>query len=194
MTDCPECARLRGESGSAFAEYEAHKDELAMTRKADKAFDSKRRAFEQARGRLRECHNREHQHRTEAHSGYGSSMELNSIEEKFRRLRESLLVGDAEGVQQTIFDLSPVHNGWATVPDEVVERLLTLLRRDEVYKSHLAGHVLNYFEFESPRLSGHQKWLCIGFLNAHGDKFTDVHSRQVVTELRAGDYLAGGAA
>jgi hypothetical protein len=135
MTDCPECARLRGESALAFSEYTARKDDLAMTRKADKSFATKRRAFEQAQGRHRECHKREQHHRIEAHSGHGSSAESNRVVEKFGRLRECLDIGDADGVQQTIFDLSPIHNGWAAVPDEVVERLLTLLRSDEMYKN-----------------------------------------------------------
>lgn len=118
-----------------------------------------------------------------------SVLENTNIEESVARLRECIAHGDADGVQDAIFGLSPLENGWKTVPDEVVERLLTLLRSEQMYKSHLAGHVLNYFEFESPRLSSRQKWLCIGFLNAHGDQFVDVHSRQVVTELRYEAYL-----
>jgi len=134
---------------------------------------------------------RERQHRLDAHSGYGSSTESDSsVADKFGRLDECLNAGDADGVQQAIFDLSPIHNGWQVVPDEVVEGLLTLLRTSEMYNSRLAGHVLNYFEFEAPRLSARQKSLCAGFLKAHGDSFTDVHSRQVVVELRNGDYLS----
>lgn len=109
--------------------------------------------------------------------------------ETFTRLCECLDIGDADCVQQAISELSPTHNGWAAVPDEVVERLLTLLRSDEMYKSRLAGHVLNYFEFEAPSLSARQKNLCIGFWIAHGDQFTDVHSRQVIAELLEGKYL-----
>jgi hypothetical protein len=190
MTHCPECARFRGESALAFSEYTARKDDLAMTRKTDKSFKTKRRAFEQAQGRHQECHKREQHHRIEAHSGYGSSAESSSVAEKFCCLRECLDIGDADGVQRAIFDLGPSHNGWAAVPDEVVERLLTLLRSDEMYSSRLAGHVLNYFEFEASSLSARQKSLCIGFLRAHGDNFTDVHSQQVVMELREGKYLA----
>jgi hypothetical protein len=70
MTDCPECDRLRGEGAAAFGEYTARKDELAMTQKRDKAFAAKRQAFEQAKGRLRECHKREANHRSRAHSGH----------------------------------------------------------------------------------------------------------------------------
>jgi hypothetical protein len=111
------------------------------------------------------------------------------IEIKFIELRECLAAGDADGVQDAIYGLSPVKNGWKAVPDEVVERFLALLGSEQMYESRFAGHVLNYFEFESPRLSARQKSLCLGFLSAHGDQFLDVHSIQVVAELRHKAYL-----
>jgi hypothetical protein len=111
------------------------------------------------------------------------------VEESFARLREGLAIGDARGVQDAIFGLSPIYYGGKLIPDEVVERLLNLLRSEQMYKSHLAGHVLNYFVFESRQLSPRQEWLCIGFLNAHGDEFVHVHSCVVVADLRYGDYL-----
>ena len=70
--------------------------------------------------------------------------------------------------------------------------LLSLLSEPGAFESHLAGHVLNYFEFESPTLSSRQKKVCRDFLNENGDRFTDVHAAQVVTELRYsiyGDWL-----
>lgn len=115
-----------------------------------------------------------------------------NVSEKIERLRSRLVQQDEEGVQDAIFNLGAIRNDWTKIPDAIVESLLTLLRSEEMYKSPLAGHVLNFFEFESPRLTDRQKWLCIGFLNAHGDEFQDVHSRQVVAELRYGrhgDYL-----
>jgi len=189
MTDCPECARLRAESALAFAEYTARKDQLAMTAKPGKSLAAKRKVFEQAQCKLTECHKREDHHFVAAHSGYGSSAESRSVGEKFARLRECLSIDDAEGVRHVIFALSPICNDWAAIPEEVVEQLLTLLRNGDMYKSRLAGHVLNYFEFEAHNLSARQKWLCIGFLNAHGSQFIDVHSRQVVAELLEGNYL-----
>lgn len=111
-----------------------------------------------------------------------------NIKEKFARLQDALQRDNAEGVQEAMFDLGAIRNDWSTIPDEVVERLLTLLRNEEMYKSLYAGHLLNFFEFESSNLTDRQKWLCIGFLNAHGNQFSDVHSRQVVAELRYGMY------
>lgn len=111
------------------------------------------------------------------------------LDTKFARLGECIARGDAHGVQNAIFDLKAVSNGREVVPNEVVERLLTLLRCEEMYTSSVAGHVLNFFEFESPYLSARQKSMCLGFLAAHGDQFDGVHSRQVVTELRYYNYL-----
>jgi hypothetical protein len=82
MTDCSECARLRGESSSAFSDYTLRKGELAMTRKADKSFVAKRKAFEQAQGRLSECHKRERQHRIDAHNDAGRRRESDNNTEK----------------------------------------------------------------------------------------------------------------
>ena len=42
-----------------------------------------------------------------------------------------------------------------------------------MYRSPFAGHLLQFFEVESTHLTDRQKWLCIRFLNAHGDEFTD---------------------
>jgi hypothetical protein len=111
------------------------------------------------------------------------------IESQFVRLRGCLARNDADGVQDAIFGLSPLNNDWRRVPDEVVERLLTLLQGEEMYTSPLGGHVLNYFELESPHLSVRQKAKCIDFLKSHGDLFVDSHSSQVVTELRFENYL-----
>ena len=179
MVECAECARLREESASVFSEYISCKDELAMTAKTDQSFVARKKALKAAEGRLRECHAREAHHRDQFHA----EGRLASDEEaapKIRRLREKIELDDEDGVQQAIFDLKAVCNGWNRVPDEVVEQLLTILRSEEMYSSALAGHVLNYFEFESHHLTSRQKSLCVGFLNAHGDQFTHFHSQEVV--------------
>lgn len=188
MAACLECERLREECALAFAEYQSCKDELAQTRKKDKEFTARRRALEHAKGKLRECRAKEAQHRDEAHAGNRLPSE-EEVAPKVARLRENIELRDEDGVRQAVFDLSPVINGWKRVPDEVVEQLLTILRNEKMYSSQLASHVLNYFEFESPHLSSRQKSLCLGFLKAHGDNFTDIYSQQVVGELLEGDFL-----
>jgi len=110
------------------------------------------------------------------------------VDEKFKWLRRCLSEHDEKDVQDALFDLSAVSNDWIRIPDEVAERLLTLLENEEMYKSRLAAHLLNFFQFESKSLTDRAKWLCIGFLNAHGDEFQDVYSQQVVIELRYGTY------
>jgi hypothetical protein len=112
-----------------------------------------------------------------------------SLETAYADLLASLAANDAAGVQDAVFRLGAIHSDSSQVSDHVVERLLTLLRSERMYVSALAGHVLNFFEFEGPQLSDRAKLLCIGFLKAHGDEFSHVHSRQVVAELRAGAYL-----
>lgn len=111
-----------------------------------------------------------------------------SIDEKFERLKDALRQDNEKDVQDAMFDFGAITNDWQEIPDEVIERLLTLLRDEEMYKSPYAGDVLNFFEFESPYLSDRQKWLCICFLNAHGDEFQDVFAHQVVVELRYSRY------
>jgi len=188
MTDCPECARLREECALAYSEYVSCKDELAMTNRGHKAFAAKRRAFDRAKGRLRECHGREAHHR-EADHQWKSAPSDTDVMQKIAILRECIELADADGIQKAIFALSPVPNGWKGVPDRVVEELLALLRSGNIYGSEASAYVLNYFEFESPHLSKRQKSLCLGFLEAHGDQFTHFHSQHVVAELRCGDYL-----
>src|SRR5258708_7530485 len=110
------------------------------------------------------------------------------MDEKSARLQDALQRDNEKDVQDAMFDLGGIRNDRAEIPDEVVERLLTLLKNEEMYKSPYAGHLLNFFEFESDKLTDRAKWLCIGFLNVHGDEFSDVHNQQVVTELRSGLY------
>lgn len=97
-------------------------------------------------------------------------------------------------MHRAIYDLGAARNSSGTIPDEVVEGLLTLLRSDDMYKSNLAGNVLRFFEFRTSNLSARQKWLCIGFLNAHGDEFTNPRGQRAVAELREGNYLNSGKA
>lgn len=111
------------------------------------------------------------------------------VETAFANLLGCIAANDACGVEQSILDLRSIECGYDTVPDNVVERLLTLLRSEKMYTSPFAGYLLNFFEFESPNLTPRQKSLCSGFLSAHGDHFVHVHSRQIVAELRERDYL-----
>ena len=112
-----------------------------------------------------------------------------SSETAFAKLLGCIAANDSDGTQKATFELGAVHNRSKQIPDDIVERILTLLRSERMYKSPLAAHLLNFFEFEAPYLSDRAKSLCIGFLNAHGDQFKNVLSHQVVAELREGRYL-----
>jgi hypothetical protein len=53
------------------------------------------------------------------------------------------------GTTKKAYAIGGITNNWIRIPDEVVERVLTLLRDEEIYESPLAGHILNFFEFKS---------------------------------------------
>ena len=111
-----------------------------------------------------------------------------SIDHKFERLQNALHQSDQKAVLDALWPFSAALNDWE-IADDVVERLLTILTQEEMYQSAYAGHLLQFFEIESERLTDRQKWFCIRFLNAHGDEFTDGFSSQMVGELRAGLFL-----
>jgi hypothetical protein len=111
-----------------------------------------------------------------------------TLDKGFAQLQACLAQNDEQGVQDAIYGLGAINNDWVAIPDEVVERILAILRSEGMLKSQLARHLLNFFEFESLHLSDRQKWLCIGFLNEYGDKFENVLTQQVVGELRFGRY------
>jgi hypothetical protein len=105
------------------------------------------------------------------------------------RLEDALKSGDADGVQHAIFEIGNTRDANGMIPDETAFGIIGVLRRPEMKASPLAGHVLNFFEFESPHLTLRAKDRCIGFLREWGSEFTHFHARQIVAELRAGRYL-----
>lgn len=104
-------------------------------------------------------------------------------------LENALAAADSEAVQDAVFDLTLAHRVSERIDDDVAFEIIAILRRPEMWGSSNAGHVLNFFEFASPHLSQEAKDRCAAFLREWGGKFTDVHSVQVVAELRAGPYL-----
>jgi hypothetical protein len=111
-----------------------------------------------------------------------------STDERFARLQHALQRDNEKDVHNALWSLSAAKNGWK-ISDEIVERLLTLLRDGLSNRTPFSGDLLHFFEMESKHLTDHQKWLCICFLNALGDEFTDGFSSLVVGELRRGLYL-----
>ena len=102
-----------------------------------------------------------------------------SVDEQFERLQFCLSKRDEKGLLDVLFDLGAIRSDRAKIADEVVERLLTLLTNEEMYESPFAGHALMFFEFHSASLTDGQKWLCIGFLNAHGNEVTEGFSSRL---------------
>ena len=96
---------------------------------------------------------------------------------------------NAEAVQDAIHELSRPLSGQKLIEDEIAFAVLATLRRPEMGPSLLSGHILNFFEFGAPYLSQKAKDRCSAFLCEWGSQFSEIHSTQVVGELRLGAYL-----
>jgi hypothetical protein len=107
----------------------------------------------------------------------------------FARLESALESNDPEAVQDAVFALRGETSSGEFLEDEIAFGVIALLKRSDLSSSPLAAHLLNYFEFEAPRISQRAKDRCAAFLREWGDSFTHFHSQQVVTELRHGPYL-----
>lgn len=104
-------------------------------------------------------------------------------------LEGAIAADDTNAVQDAIFNLGQIRTPDNMIPDELALEILSILQRQELWQSRLSGHILNFFEFESRRLSDNSKDKCRAFLAEWGAQFTDVLSTQVVTELIHGPYL-----
>ena len=111
-----------------------------------------------------------------------------SIGHKFERLQDALQRNDQKAVLDALWPFSAALTD-SEIADNVVEGLLAILTKQEMYQSPYAGHLLQLFEMESEHLTDRQKWFCIRFLNTHGNEFTDGFSSQMIRELRAGLFL-----
>lgn len=107
---------------------------------------------------------------------------------KLTTLEAAIAADDALAVQDAIFELGS-GTAHGHIEDEIALSILEILRRPEMWNSSVAGHVMNFFEFEATRLSKNAKAQCATFLRECGNQFTDVHSVQVVGELLYGHYL-----
>jgi hypothetical protein len=105
------------------------------------------------------------------------------------RLEAAIAGTDPKEVRDAVFSLSDNVVPGEPLDDEVAFEVLTLLKRPGMSSSPLAAHLLNYFEFEAPRISPRAKDRCAVFLREWGDSFTHFHAQQVVAELRSGPYL-----
>jgi len=104
-------------------------------------------------------------------------------------LESAISADDADAVQTAVFELGCQPLCDEFIDDDIAIQLLGILRRPDMWRSRLAGHVLNFFEFEANRLSPRAKDRCKAFLREWGSQFTEVHSMQIVGELWTGPYL-----
>ena len=73
VKDCLECARLREQSASLYADYVAARDDLAVTRENDPQFTAKRSELKRIQGRLRESYKLSRAHEAEVHASVASN-------------------------------------------------------------------------------------------------------------------------
>ena len=104
-------------------------------------------------------------------------------------LESAVSSGDPDTLRRAVFALGDQRTPQGLIDDEVAFAVLAILKRGEMASSPLAGHLLNFFEFEAPRISQRAKDRCAAFLREWGDIFSHFHSQQVVAELRQGPYL-----
>ena len=104
-------------------------------------------------------------------------------------LEAALAANDPDATQDAIYELGAQGRRAEVIDDEIAFQILAILRRVELQHSPLAGHLLNFFEFESRQLSIRAKDRCAAFLREWGGEFTDVLAMQVVGELQHGAYL-----
>lgn len=105
-------------------------------------------------------------------------------------LRNAVTNCSAPEVEHEIHELSfQITQGPGRVPDEIAEEILALLNSENMFDSDMAAHLLNFFQFESGRISKEAKLNCRNFLIRHGNRFTHVHSAHVVAELMEDGYL-----
>jgi len=107
----------------------------------------------------------------------------------FSALDKALAERDEAALQQAVFDLGWLRDQHHMIPDEVSFKIIDALLQNGMPTSKLSGHLLNHFEFHAKHISPRAKNRCVGFLQAWGDQFSHVRSQQVVSELRAGNYL-----
>lgn len=99
------------------------------------------------------------------------------------KLNKAIDLNDANLVQDAIYELGELRDERGLIPDEVSFAVIDVLQSDEMKSSPLAGHILNFFEFDIKYISEKAKNRCAEFLRTCGDDFTHVHSSQVAVEL-----------
>ena len=112
-----------------------------------------------------------------------------SLSEQLESLKGAAYSLDEDAVQENLFNLGAISLSRKQSPEEVVDFLLALLKDDYFNSENIAGHLLNYFEFESAHLSAFQKNKITEWIANYGAKFTSTHGNQVVCELNNDEYL-----
>jgi hypothetical protein len=107
----------------------------------------------------------------------------------FARLQRSIEADNPNTAIHAVLKLGHFCDDRNRVPDELIERLLTLIGTQEVLSSIVAATILQFFESEARRFTKRQKRRCLDFLTGKVDQFKDADSLHIAHEIVAGNYL-----
>lgn len=107
----------------------------------------------------------------------------------FARLERSVEDDNPNTAITAVLELGDFRDERNRVPDELLKRLLELLGTPRVLASMVAATILEFFEFQSSRLTKRQKRQCLDFLTTNVDRFKDGDALCVAHEIVDGNYL-----
>ncbi|HET9183710.1 MAG TPA: hypothetical protein VFP59_16385 [Candidatus Angelobacter sp.] len=107
----------------------------------------------------------------------------------FARLERSIDADNPNTAIHVVLKLGDFRDERDRVPDELIERLLTLIGTPRVLSSIVAATILQFFEFEARRFTRRQKRRCLEFLKSKLSEFKDADSLHMAYEVVEGNYL-----
>jgi len=112
-----------------------------------------------------------------------------TLDAVFGQLQRSIDADNPNTAIHAVLKLGDFRDERNRLPDELIERLLTLIGTQEVLCSMVAATILQFFEFEATRFTRRQKHRCLDFLKSKLDQFKDADSVHVAYEIVEGNYL-----
>jgi hypothetical protein len=95
------------------------------------------------------------------------------VDELFARLESSIKAGNPNAALPAVVELGTMTTERNLVPDELLERVLSLLQTREALESQATATVLLFFEFQLLSLSKVQRRRCMEVLSALSDQLVD---------------------
>jgi hypothetical protein len=112
-----------------------------------------------------------------------------TVDAVFAQLERSIECDNPNTAIDAVLKLGDFHDERNRVPDELIDRLLSLIATQQVLSSMVAATILQFFEFEARRFTKRQKRRCRNFLNGKLDEFKDGDAAHIAYEIVEGNYL-----